>query len=222
MACALTFDAFALWSYESGEEVRMGQLSIRKSVAGLRQTATRLSAWVLASRLWGSCDQRLVLVDFDDTGKRLVESLDPRSIAQAVQDKPRGFLPDPQIPGERRRGDALGMIGDKPNRREPLLQGQFRVFKNRSDSDREVDAALGALEKTAPFAKLVNLVVAAMWAIFAIPPANCPKMLDTGGFVRKCPEQVNEAFKMLHFWLPESLVYYGPRIGLCQAGLCRG
>jgi hypothetical protein len=42
-------------------------------------------------------------------------------------------------------------------------------------------------------------------------------VLNASILVRKCPEQVNEAFKMLHVRLPESWVYNGPRTGACQA-----
>src|SRR5665213_1279521 len=106
-------------------------------------------------------------------------------MAKPMQDEPCGFLRDPQVGRQRGRGDALLVIGDKPDRAEPNAKRKFRVLKNRPDRNREILAALCAPELVL-FRQRINAVMPAMRAELAVFPTdrrevvNCPLWLLKG------------------------------------------
>lgn len=156
------------------------------------------------------------VINFDNAAQWFVERFVSCRIAQPMQDEPRGLLRDFQILGERGGRNALRVIGNEPDGREPFLQRQSGILEDRADPNREIHIASTALEKSGAF-EFINLAMAAMRAIFSIAPANRPQMVNATFFGRKSPKQINEAVEMLnHGTLRKSMVDSAPRMSCCQ------
>lgn len=59
-------------------------------------------------------------------------------LAQAMQDKPRGFLRDADLFAELDRADAFARCNQQVHRVEPFVQRHVRPLKNRSGADGEI------------------------------------------------------------------------------------
>ena len=70
-------------------------------------------------------------------------------MTKAMKHKPRGFLRDFQVLGERHASDPFRMVRNHPNRHKPLAKRQFCIRENRADFDRKPVPAIATLESLA-------------------------------------------------------------------------
>jgi hypothetical protein len=87
------------------------------------------------------------------------------------------------------RTNAVFVARKHPDRREPFVQTDWRLLKNRADFDRELLGARFALPEAAAAEVIVVLAFAAL-TYWAFRPPGFGKVLDVNIRVRKEPNRL--------------------------------